>query len=146
MTVEIKTDYSYKEMRVVIYTDKITEEVNSVFKKLSEYTPKMLTGVKDGEVEIIEKKNIIRIYTESEKITAVTDKGRYNMRVRLGELERQLEGENFIRISKSEIINLKMVKSLNTKLTGTICVTMLNGDVTYVSRRNVAKIKEILGI
>ena len=52
----------------------------------------------------------------------------------------------FVRISNSEIINLKKVKSFDLSFAGTICVTLSNGQTTYVSRRYVSKIKQVLGM
>jgi len=51
-----------------------------------------------------------------------------------------------VRISNSEIINLRKVKAFDLSLAGTIQVSLLNGTVTYVSRRYVPKIKQVLGI
>ena len=45
-----------------------------------------------------------------------------------------------------KIINLRKVKGFDLSFAGTICVTLSNGTVTYVSRRFVAKIKQLLGI
>ena len=67
------------------------------------------------------------------------------MRLRLYELEEML-GKHFARISNSDIVNLKKVKEFNLSIVGTICVKLSNGTVTYVSRRFVSKIKQILGI
>lgn len=55
-------------------------------------------------------------------------------------------GKHFARISNSDIVNLKKVKEFNLSIVGTICVKLSNGTVTYVSRRFVSKIKQILGI
>lgn len=52
----------------------------------------------------------------------------------------------FVRISNSEIINLKKVKNFDLSFVGTISVEMANGTTTYVSRRYVAKIKKLLGL
>nr|WP_330379950.1 LytTR family DNA-binding domain-containing protein [Roseburia intestinalis] len=52
----------------------------------------------------------------------------------------------FIRISNSEIINLKEVKKFDLSFSGTICVSMSDKTVTYVSRRYVRKIKQVLGL
>ncbi len=89
---------------------------------------------------------MIRIYLNSGKVVAVTDKGEYVLRLRLYEIENLLLTDQFIRISNSEIINLKKVNNFDLSFTGTICVKLSNGVTTYVSRRHVPKLKKILGI
>ena len=89
---------------------------------------------------------MIRIYLNSGKVVAVTDKGEYILRLRLYEIENRLPSNQFIRISNSEIINLKKVNNFDLSFTGTICVKLSNGIITYVSRRYVPKLKKILGI
>ena len=68
------------------------------------------------------------------------------IRLRLYEAEERLKPFRFVRISNSEIINLKKVGSFDLSFAGTICVTLTDGSKTYVSRRYVTKIKEVLGI
>ena len=68
---------------------------------------------------------------------AVTGKGEYTVRIRLYEIEERLNPGQFVRISNSEIINLKKVKNFDLSFTGTICVELVNGMTTYVSRRYV---------
>ncbi len=89
---------------------------------------------------------MIRIYLNSGKVVAVTDKGEYILRLRLYEIENLLLTDQFIRISNSGIINLKKVNNFDLSFTGTICVKLSNGITTYVSRRYVPKLKKILGI
>ena len=89
---------------------------------------------------------MIRIYLNSGKVVAVTDKGEYILRLRLYEIEKLLLTDQFIRISNSEIINLKKVNNFDLSFTGTICVKLSNGVTTYVSRRYVPKLRKILGI
>ena len=72
--------------------------------------------------------------------------GEYTLRLRLYEAEERLKPLRFVRISNSEIINLKKVRSFDLSFTGTICVILADGSKTYVSRRYVSKIKEVLGI
>ena len=62
--------------------------------------------------------------------------------MRLYELEERLDNR-FVRISNSEIVNLKKVKSLDLSFVGTICMELSNGEVSYVSRRYVSKMKKI---
>ncbi len=144
MNVEIKIDDEYSVPKIIILTAKVTEEVEAVVRKLE--SPQTLTGCREGKFEIIEQSDIIRLYSASGKVFAVTEKGEYTMRLRLYELEARLEASSFVRISNSEIINLKKARSFDLSLAGTICVSLSNGDRSYVSRRCVSKLKQTLGI
>lgn len=146
MQIEIKIDASLQEPKIIIATNQMTDEINALVKKLSEDTLQMLAGFQDGCVEILEQTDILRIYATSGKVIAETMRGAYTLRARLYELEQRLDRHSFVRISNSEVVNLKMVKRFDLSVSGTICVTLSNGIVTYVSRRYVAKIKQILGI
>lgn len=146
MQVEIQIDNSYAEPKIIIMTASMTDDVNNIVKKLSESVPQIISGSKDEKIEVLEQTDLIRIYTNGGKAFAVTDKGEYILRLRLYELEERQNPHQFIRISNSEIINLKKVSNFDLSFTGTICVKLSNGTVTYVSRRYVSKIKKMLGI
>ena len=146
MQIEIKVDDSYTEPKIIILTAAVTEEVNAVLKKLSDDGPHIISGSRDEKVEVLEQADLFRIYANAGKVYAVTGKGEYTLRLRLYELEECLDAKNFVRISNSEIINLKKVDHFDLSFTGTICVKLSNGEVTYVSRRYVSKIKKILGL
>ncbi len=146
MQLEVKLDGSYVEPKVIILTASLTEEVNIMLNRLSEYAPQIISGSRDGKIEVIEQADLIRIYTGAGKVFAVTHKGEYALRLRLYEIEERLPSHQFVRISNSEIINLKKVNNFDMSFTGTICVKLSNGTVTYVSRRYVSKLKKLLGI
>lgn len=146
MQIEIKIDSQYNEPKIIILTEKVTDEIHAILKKLSDETPQILAGFQEDSLEILEQSHIIRCYTINGKVFAVTNRGKYLLRLRLYELEERLDKNSFVRISNSEIINLKMVKQFDLSISGTICVSLLNGTVTYVSRRYVSKIKQVLGI
>ena len=146
MKVEIKIDDSYIEPKILILTAAMTEDVNLILNKLSENTPQVISGCKNEKIEVIEQEDLIRIYAGSGKVFAVTDKGEYTLRFRLYEIEKRLNHNQFVRISNSEIINLKKVNNFDLSFTGTIRVELTNGTAAYVSRRYVSKIKKILGI
>lgn len=146
MQIEIKTDDSYIEPKIIILTASITEEINNIVQKLSVDNPRIITGSKNGKVEVLEQNDLIRIFSCNNKVFALTNNGEYLLRFRLYEMEERLDPSQFVRISNSEIINLKKVKNFDLNFTGTICVKLINETVTYVSRRYVSKIKKILGI
>lgn len=146
MQVEIKLDASYPEPKVIILTASMTEEVSKLIQKLSENSLQILSGSKNEKIEVLEQSELIRIYAANGKVFAVTDNGEYTLRLRLYEVEERLDPNQFVRISNSEIINLKKVKNFDLSFSGTICVELTNGTSTFASRRYVAKIKKILGI
>ena len=146
MQIEIKIDENCKEPKIIVVTDKMTEEISEIIKKLAEEQTKTIAGFKEDTVEVLEPHNILRIYASNSKVFAQTDCDEYLLRLRLYEMEQRLERYSFVRISNSEIINLKKVKRFDLSFSGTICVTLSNETVTYVSRRYVAKIKKVLGI
>ncbi len=146
MQVEIKIDPSFTEPKIIVLTSSMTEDVSNLVKKLSENVPDIISGSRNEKMEVLEQADLIRVYANAGKVFAVTPKGEYLLRLRLYELEERLNPDRFVRISNSEIINLKKVKSFDLSITGTICVQLSNGTVTYVSRRYVSKLKKILGI
>ena len=146
MKIEIQLDESRKEPLVVVYTDKVNEEIHALVRRLSQDAPQMLVGFREDEATILQEEFVLRVYAENGKVLAETMDGLYLLRLRLYELEERLDKKMFVRISNSEIINLRKVKRFDLSLAGTICVQMQNGAVTYVSRRYVARIKQVLGL
>ena len=71
-------------------------------------------------------------------------KGEYFLRLRLYEAEERLNRKFFVRISQSELVNLKQVKRFDLSFTGTIGLLLSDGTTSYASRRYVAKIKQLL--
>ncbi len=148
MKLNIKIDTSVEEPEALIITPRMSEEVNKIVDYIGRLNgePTVISDVKDDKVEILEQGEFIRAYAEGGKVFVRTEKGLYQIRLRLYELEERLDGSIFVRISNSEIVNLKKVKSIDLSFVGTICMEMSDGDVSYVSRRYVSKIKKILGL
>jgi DNA-binding LytR/AlgR family response regulator len=146
MKIEVKVDAACKEPMVVVYTDKVTDEVQSIVRKLSQDAPQVIVGFREEEAILLAEEEIQRVFAEGGKVLAETADGRYSLRLRLYELEERLNAKRFVRISNGEIVNLGQVKGFDLSFVGTICVNMKNGSVTYVSRRYVSKIKQVLGL
>jgi len=146
MQVEIKIDINCTEPKVIVITDKMTDEISELVKRISEQTPSVLVGFKNDNASILDYEKVIRFYSANQKVYAVTEDTEYTIRLRLYELEQRLNLAEFVRISNSEIINLKEIKGFDLSFSGTICVQFRNGSTSYVSRRYVTKIKQILGM
>lgn len=146
MQVEIKIDETCTESKIIVVTNKMTDEITELVKRISEQPPFVLAGFRNTKVSVIDPDKLIRIYAANQKVYAVTDDGEYTVRLRLYEVEERLYPLGFVRISSSEIINLKKVKGFDLGFSGTICVSFQNGSTAYVSRRYITKIKQVLGI
>lgn len=144
--VEVKLDAALTEPKVIILTNRMTDEVNALIQMLSETEPKLITGFREDTAAVLDEKDILRIYAANGKVFAVLPSGEYTLRLRLYEIEERLKQQYFVRISNSEIINLKKVKSFDLSFTGTICVVFSDGSKTYASRRYVTKLKGVLGL
>lgn len=146
MEIEIQIDKTRTEPKLLILTDHITDEITDLMNRLSSETPQMIAGFANDTAVVLDASKLVRLYAADNKVFATTHEGEYRVRLRLYELEERLDRKTFVRISNSEIINLQAVKSFDLSLAGTICVSLTNGDVTYVSRRYVSKIKQALGL
>lgn len=142
MKVEINIDPAYAEPRVVIHAARMTEEVEALVRRLSE-EPAAIAAQSDRGMTLLEPEKIIRIYTAGQKVCAQTTEGVYTLKSRLYEMEERLTGRSFVRISASELVNTRMILGMDFSLTGTIRLTLKGEITTYVSRRQVAKIKKL---
>ena len=148
MKLNINIDTGAKEPEIMITTAHMTEDINRVVDFVSRLddAPTIISGIREDKVELLDPEVIVKIYAEDSKVFAQTEKGSYQIRLRLYEAEERLDSSKFVRISNSEIVNLKKVKSLDLSFVGTICMELSNGEVSYVSRRYVSKIKRVLGL
>lgn len=53
LDIEIKVDSNYKQPVVVIYTDKITDDINLLVDKLTNKNATILTGIFNEQIEVI---------------------------------------------------------------------------------------------
>lgn len=146
MEIEVRIDARFKEPKVIVLTEAVSDEVNEIIDRISNAGPQLIVGYIGDTASILHKEKIVRIYSSSKKVFAVTKDHEYVLGLRLYELESRLCGNGFVRISNSEIVNLHEIIKFDLSLTGTICVFMSNGDCTYVSRRYVSKIKSLIGL
>lgn len=146
MQIEIKLDAACTEPKIVIVTNKVNDDVQRIMEKLKEEQPSLLAGFKNGAATVLNPSDIYRVFAQSGKVLAETKEGVYHLHLRLYEAEEQLNQRGFVRISNSDLVNLAQVKRFDLSFAGTIHVQLSNGTETYVSRRYVTKIKQLLGI
>lgn len=144
MKLELNIDEKVKETLVVVSANKIDKEVQNLINYI-EYSSEYLIGIAEDKASIIDIDEIIRVYIEDRKTFVVTLKDTYVVKKKLYEVENMVT-RNFIKISQSEIANIKFIKNLDFSNTGTIVIKYKNSDISYVSRRMIKEFKLKLGI
>ena len=86
--------------------------------------------------------DILRIEAEGDYATLVTAAGRHLSNYGIGALEAKLNPAHFLRVHRSDIINLHFVREIQ-KYPSSYDVILQNGDVVRVSRSYMDKIREL---
>ena len=145
MEVELKLEPGRTEPKIVILTGEETPAFQRLVEELSGLALAPVPVWKGDQVFRLPQEAILRFYTQDKGVLAQTQADSYQVRLRLYELEERLDRRRFVRISNGEIVNLDYVTALDLSLSGTIRMTLGEGQaVAYVSRRYVKKIKNVL--
>ena len=137
MKVEIKLQPELNVPFAVIHTGKVTAEVQRVAALLSEERASLISAGEDEK--------IVMLHPEAEKAVIYGEKRQFRSGKRLYELEALL-GPDFMRISKSTIINLQLLDYVAPSLGGVMVLVMKNGQRDYISRKYLPAFKRYLGI
>ncbi|MEG1002684.1 LytTR family DNA-binding domain-containing protein [Clostridium sp.] len=146
MKIDIDINEEYEETIVLIKSPKLNEEVSTLVGKLQSTSCKKIVGKINQKMRILNRDEILVFYSENHKILADTSEVTYEIKQKLYEIEENLKGTSFIRISKFAIANIEKVKEIEVSFNGSLVVNFINGRQEIISRRYVSKVKEYLGI
>ena len=99
---------------------------------------------KNQEYKTVVPAEIVRIYSQNKRVHVRTQDECYEVNDRIYALEERLQDRGFVRISNSELVNIRQIEKMDMSYVGTIKMHLKNGDETYVSRRYMKQIKEVL--
>lgn len=103
--------------------------------------------VKDGEKCWFVKLTDIRLFeSEGNYVRVYFDKNRPLILRSLNNLDERLNNRTFFRASRKHIINLKWVDSIENWFNGGLMVKLRNGEQVEISRRQAAKLKDIMSL
>lgn len=105
-----------------------------------------LTATRGTDIVQVMPKEIFYFEAVDNKVFLYLEKDVYETKQKLYELEERFRGTDFVRVSKSVILNLSKVKSLSPAFNGRFEATMKNGEKLIVSRAYVPVLKEKLGL
>ncbi len=145
MKVIIQVDPATSEEYVEFHVKEITDDV-SRFAEIIEKSNSVLTGTDEFErTVIINPDDIVAVHAEKKWCRIFSETADYSCRKRLYELEQDL-GPEFMRISKSILVCIRKIDSVEAVFNGMLLLHMKNGSKEYVSRTYLPNLKSYLGI
>lgn len=143
LNVEIKISNNITDPYAVIYTDKISDEIQKAIETLENQSNSVIPLKNKNEIFLNPVEEIVMIQLKNNKIIAYDKNNNYTSNKRLYGLEKTL-GKNFYRISKPTIINIKEIDKIVLLVKGTIHIKMKNGLEATISRKYLPKFKKHL--
>lgn len=144
MKVEIKLSPDIKEAYAVIYCSEISEEIQK-FSSFVEAGENIITAKDNERIVVLRPREIFMVRVECEKTVIYCHAQKYIAQKRLYELEQQL-GKSFMRISKSAIVNLNEIDSVEASFNSMMTLVLKNGCKDYISRKYLPDFKTYLGL
>ena len=105
-----------------------------------------LIGQLDEKYKIINYQDIILFEAQSGIIYARTNDKEYRVKEKLYQLEEELAAEGFIRINKSEIVNILHIKEIVPWFNGRLLLKLYIKKEVEVSRSYAGYFKDFLGL
>lgn len=142
MNIEIK-QADVKETEVVISCRKVDESILRLRDYISNFGSKIRAKSESG-IEHISVSDAYYFETVDNRTFLYTQNDVFEVSMRLYELEEILDGRDFFRISRTQLMNINHAVRFKPEINRTITVTMENGEKISISRKYSAEIKKIL--
>lgn len=145
MKVNVDISPQYKDPYAVIYTERVTPDIQRMIDMLGSYDSPITALQSNGDIVILQPAEIYMVRVENTETIIYTERKLYRSRKRLYEIGEQL-GNQFMQISKSTLINLSCMDSIEPGFSGTLLLKLKNGCKDYVSRKYLSEFKKYLGL
>ncbi|MDE7050066.1 MAG: LytTR family transcriptional regulator [Lactobacillus sp.] len=145
MKVKLELDPDQKETEITIHAKNLTSEVERIYRQLQQYSdhPNQIEGMRDNVSYYLNINEILFFETDAKQVMAHTTRNAYFVKYKLYELENLLGGQ-FMRISKSTILNLDQIYALTKSISNCQIKFHDSYKTVYVSRRYYRDLNERL--
>lgn len=125
---------------LIIECVEITPEIESI-RSYALTSSTTLSGKFNERIYQFNLSDVFYFEAVDERVFAYTKSNWYELKIRLYELENAYSDKNFIRCSKSFIINLMKLESISPALNGRFMAHMKNKEKIIISRQYVSRLK-----
>ena len=146
MKITIETPRPGEEDEIIVRCTSLDDRLMNLICALKTEQDHKLTGYVDEKIVMLSPKNIYYFESVDNKVFAYTDKGVYEVHKKLYEIESEYSYTDFLRISKSAIVNVSKIAYLKPIFNGRFEAKLKNNERIIISRQYVLDLKKKLGI
>lgn len=145
MKIIIETPDPGAEDEIILRCAALDEELMALIYALKAGRSRLTAYTEDGIVQL-SPKDIFYFESVDNRVFAYCERSVYEVRQKLYTLEEAYPNSDFLRISKSVIVNVSKIVKLSPTLNGRFEAHLKNGEKTTISRQYVPNLKQKLGL
>ena len=144
MKILIEEPADGEEEQIIIKCREMTDELLHVLDMLKAHDA--LIAYDGSDIHRVPPKDVFYVEVVENKTFLYCEEKVLESKQKLYELESSLAGLDFLRVSKSVLLNLRKIKSLSPALSGRFEAVLANGEKVIISRQYVSDLKKKLGL
>ena len=145
VSVRFEKDRDERNITVLFRASRQDAQVEQLMNRVHEpFVDTIAATDADGGTVLLPFEDIASISSDNKRLKVLADNGTYWLKGSLQEMERLLEPNMFLRISRYEIVNLRKISRFDFTISGTLRIEFGEGVETWASRRYIPKIKNRL--
>ena len=146
MKVNLFVSRDIEEPHADIHTNELTENVTRAISILENDDSSDMLAVKRGsDIALLELRDVFMLRVEDKQVKVYTNHDDYLIKKPLYQVEENLNGD-FVRISKTTIVNLKKIERVAPSLKGMMFIQLKNGLKDNISRKYLPEFKQALDL
>ena len=146
MKVNLFVSKDVEEPYAEIHTNELNENITKAMSILeNDESNELLAVKKDSDIALLEYDDIFMFRVENKQVNVFTKDYDYIIKKPLYQIEENLNSD-FVRISKTTIVNLEKIKRVAPSLRGMMFIELKNGLKDNISRKYLPNFKQALDL
>ncbi len=146
MKITIETPQPGGEDEIIVRCASLDPKLMNLIYALKMDREQQLTGYQEDKIVKLSPKDIFYFESVDNKVFAYLGSGEYEIQKKLYEIEEEYAGTDFLRISKSAIVNVAKIAYIRPIFNGRFEAKLKNDERIIISRQYVVELKNKLGI
>jgi DNA-binding LytR/AlgR family response regulator len=146
MKVNLFVSRDIEEPHADIHTNELTDNITKAMSILESDDSNEILAVKNGsDITLLQFDDVFMLRVENKQVKVYAENNEYVIKKPLYQVEESLSGD-FVRISKTTIVNLKKIKRVAPSLKGMMFIELKNGLKDNISRKYLPDFKNALDL